>query len=264
MERGILAFLLLGTAGLCAFAQTISLEEAIQTSAREMGTRLEKGIQIAVLNFDTSSKKMASYVIDEMNNAIVNNGELTVVDRQLLALLRKEIDFNDSGDVSNSSAQQIGRMLGAQMIVSGSIELVGDSYRFRIQVLEVETAAIKYSYSVNIKTDQLVRTLIGGNSGLDYTTGERAGAAALNTFFGSGSFFLQKDKIGGGITAGIEGIGIILAIVGGLIPDYKTTDDFEYVADPTGSIVPPLRPGLSIIRLPTGRALLWAGRFPSG
>ncbi|MDR0656441.1 MAG: penicillin-binding protein activator LpoB [Treponema sp.] len=223
MKRSFLTALMLGAAVLCAFAQAITLDEAIQASAKEIGERLQKDTRIAVLNFNSSSPRMATYVIEELNNAIVNDGRLIAVDRQRLDLIRQELDFNDSGEVSNASAQQIGRMVGAQMIVSGSLNLVGGSYRFRVQALEVESAAMRYSYAKDIQQDQLVNSLLAGTEEIaDFSTSERVRAGALNLLFGAGSF-MQKDMLGGGVTAALEGLGVVAFVWG--VAGYSSEKD---------------------------------------
>jgi TolB-like protein len=219
MKRGFLTVLMLGTAVLCAFAQTVTLDEAIRTCGEEISGRFEKNTKIAVLNFGSSSEAMSAYVIDELNTVLVNDGRLTVLSRKDLDLIREEIDFNDSGEVSNQSAQQIGRMLGAQFIVNGSLGIVGGNYRFVGQVLEIETAAIKYSKTLNIENNTVVKSLMSdktsGSAVLveDFTSAERAGAVAMNLAFGLGSF-RQKDRLGGTVTLIAEGLGLVVAIIG--------------------------------------------------
>jgi TolB-like protein len=170
---------------------------------------------IAVLNFGSASPNMSNYVLEELNDGLVNQGNLIVVDRRNLAVLQQEMNFQQSGEVSDETAQAIGRRLGAQMVVSGSLSILGSSYRFRIQALEVETAVIKYSQTQNVQNDRTVQTLMAGSAaGVDFTMQERVGAAALNLVFGMGSFILQKDNKGGGKTALFESIGIVGMVTG--------------------------------------------------
>jgi hypothetical protein len=102
-------------------------------------------------------------------------------------------------------------MAGAAFIISGYFELMADSYRLRIQALEVETTTIKYSFTNNILNTQQVKALMSETGIVDFTVPERAGAAVGNLVFGLGSF-LQKDFVGGGITAGAEALGTVLTL----------------------------------------------------
>jgi hypothetical protein len=74
------------------------------------------------------------------------------------------MDFQMSGEVSDESAQSIGRKLGAQIIVSGSIAPLGDLYRLRIRAIEVESAAIRGVNSQNIKLDGILASLTKNKS----------------------------------------------------------------------------------------------------
>ncbi|MDR3200140.1 MAG: CsgG/HfaB family protein [Spirochaetales bacterium] len=96
-----------------------------------------------------------------MTANIVNNGKLTVVDRQNLDIIRQEMNFQMSGEVDEASAQEIGKKLGAQTILSGSIELLGDMYRLRIRAISVQTAAIQGVQSANVGQDRILAALTG-------------------------------------------------------------------------------------------------------
>jgi TolB-like protein len=216
MKKYTFLTVLLGIAA-AAFSQ-VTLDQAIKSSAEEMSGKLEKGGRIAVLNVSSISESMSTYVIDELGSALINDGRLKVVERdaEKLDFIRKEIDFSDSGEVSQKSALQIGRMLEARYIISGKIIAIGSAYRLTIEVLEVEPATKEYLKNFNIQNDQLVRgLLIADGQILDYTIQERAGTAALNLAFGTGSF-VQKDTTGGTIIAIAEGLGVVCMIVGGI------------------------------------------------
>ena len=216
MKRGFFFAFLFCLAGIYAFSQTaVSLGEAIRTASDEISSRLGSETRIAVVNFNSASPSMNNHVLGELNNALTNKRNLTVVGRgDLLESARQELNLNLSGEVSDASAQDIGRFLGAQMVVSGSLSIAGADYSFRIQVLEVETAAIRYSQTFYILNDRQVRTLMGDSAIVqNFTPGERTGAAVLNLALGLGSFAIQKDPFGGGVTAALEAMGTAAVIV---------------------------------------------------
>jgi TolB-like protein len=137
MKR-LVFFLCCALAAANAAAQsTVSLDDAIKTSATDIEAKLTKGVKVVVLNFKAPTKRFSDYVLEELTAAIVNSGKLLVVDRQNLALIQQEMDFQMSGEVSDTSAQEIGMKLGAQSIVSGSLEDMGDYYRIRFRTIEV-------------------------------------------------------------------------------------------------------------------------------
>jgi hypothetical protein len=146
------------------------------------------------------------------------------------------MQFQTSGLVSDESAQAIGRMLGAQYIISGSMEFVAGFYRFRIQALSVENAVITYSGSRNVANDRVITSLTttpttttGSGSGAagDFAAAERNRARWLNIFWGAGSFS-QRDILGGSITALLDVGGLVCIGFGvGSIVTRKHHDDSD-------------------------------------
>jgi TolB-like protein len=144
------------------FSQNISLDSALEQGGQFVSESLPVGAKIGLLNFDTNeNEELSEYIIDELTMHIVNIGKIVVVDRANLDVIRKEMAFQLSGEVSDESAQVIGKMLGAQTIVSGAMARLGDHYRFRIRLLSVETAQIQSMRAYNIGMDDNFAALLG-------------------------------------------------------------------------------------------------------
>jgi hypothetical protein len=194
----------------CAGLQGQTLDDSIKNAAQELSSRLTQGSTVAVINFQSQSTRLTDYTIDELNNALVHIGALETVERRRLDAVREELNFNMSGEVSDESAQGIGRIFGAQSIIMGSIELIGSQYRIRFQAIATERATIQYAFSEDIKGDKVLESLLQGTGYLvDFTFEERLKASGLNLLLGAGSFFIERDTFGGVITAIVEGLGII-------------------------------------------------------
>jgi TolB-like protein len=161
MKRPVaIVFLLL----LCAaygFAQDMTLDAALKNSTLYLVEKLPQKTLVVVLNFSSKHEDLSTYVIEELTANLVNNGKLTVVDRQNLDIIQKEMQFQMSGEVSDESAQAIGKKLGAQTIISGSIDPLGSMLRLRIRAIEVQTAAIQAMHTMNIVRDTVVAALTG-------------------------------------------------------------------------------------------------------
>ena len=132
--------------------RTVLLDQAIRAAAENIENSVQIGQKIAVLNFSSPSEQFSAYVLEELSDQLVNGRRLVVVDRRELELIRQEENFQMSGEVSYESAQAIGKKLGAQLIVSGSLTAMGNAYRFRIRVLNVESAAIEASFPADLNT----------------------------------------------------------------------------------------------------------------
>ena len=141
-----------------------TLDQAIAEAAAEIEERFTAGSKIAVLNFNSASDQFSEYVIDEITANLVSNRLLTVVDRKEVDLIRSEFEFQFSGEVSDDSMQEMGRMLGAQAIVSGSLQNIGGSYRIVIRALNVQTAIVEVQYRTDIAGDSRVQALLGGGT----------------------------------------------------------------------------------------------------
>jgi hypothetical protein len=103
-----------------------------------------------------------------------------VVDRQQLNTIRAELEFHTSGEVSDESAQSIGQMLGAQIIISGAVSQIGDLYRLRVRALSVQSAQIAGQFNRNIPEGPSVAALVRSRA-IAYDGGESQGSAARNT-----------------------------------------------------------------------------------
>jgi TolB-like protein len=231
MMRKVLLILLFCVGTIPAFAQqdTIILDEAINQSMTYLSGRLTRGAKVVVLNLNAPSKELSDYIIEELTAYIVNEGTLTVVDRRNLELLQQELNFQMSGEVSDETAQEIGRKLGAQIIISGSISPLGENYRMRIQAIGVESAQILGVQTASVEMDATLAALLrvkytgaraqpsrtsrketSGAGGHGFSTGRKVGAGFMNIAFGLGSFTM--GDWGGGLTI-LGGY----AVAGGLI-----------------------------------------------
>jgi TolB-like protein len=144
----------------------MTLDEAIKEASVRIDERLAAGTKIAPLNFTSPSDKFSGYVLDDLTANLVDSGKLTVVDRNEVDLIRGEFNFQFSGEVGDDSMQELGRMLGAQSIISGSLTDMGGFYRMVIRVLNVESAAVEVQHRANIVNDTIVAALLtGGKSG---------------------------------------------------------------------------------------------------
>jgi len=156
----------------------MTLDRAIADAAARIDERIPTGSKIALLNFSSPSDRFSLYVLDELSANLLDSGRLTVVDRREIDLIRGEFDFQFSGEVGDESMQNIGQMLGAQSIVSGSLTEIGGDYRIAIRVLNVQSAAIEVHFRSDIANDRRVQALLeGGRTGAVAVAQPRSPAA---------------------------------------------------------------------------------------
>ena len=144
-----------------AFSQAVTIDNALRNSTTYLNTRIKANTKVVVLNFTSDWPRLSDYIIDELIGYIVNDGNLAVVDRNNLETIRKELNFQLSGEVSDETAQSIGRMLGAQTIINGNITTLGNSYRLRVRAISVESAQIIGMNNVDVAHDSRIAALTG-------------------------------------------------------------------------------------------------------
>jgi hypothetical protein len=116
--------------------------------------------------------------LNELEANLLDLEKLTVVDRKEIDLIRKEFNFQLSGEVADDSMQELGRMLGAQSIVSGSLLDIGGIYRIVVRVLDVQSATVTTQYRADIINDNRVQALLEtGKIGNEAVSSEKSSPA---------------------------------------------------------------------------------------
>jgi formylglycine-generating enzyme required for sulfatase activity len=133
---------------------TVPLDQAIREAAQNIENNVAAGQKVAVLNFTSPTEQFSEYVIDELSIQLANGKKVVVVDRRELDLIRQEEQFQMSGEVSDESMQSIGKKLGAQVVVSGSLNSMGGAYRFRMRALNVETAVVETGSTADLSVGE--------------------------------------------------------------------------------------------------------------
>jgi len=121
---------------------TPGLDGAINRAGRDLINDLPNNSRIAVINISSNNENMSAMVVDELEFLLVSSRKFTIVDRSTLEAIRKEQNFQMSGDVSDASAVSIGNLLGANIVITGNITRTGTSQRLSIRALNVTTAQI--------------------------------------------------------------------------------------------------------------------------
>lgn len=142
--------------------EIIPLEMVIARISRYFIGRIPADSTVVVLNIDDETHRLSEYLIEELTENIINNSSLKVVERKKLESLLEEMNFGMSGYVDDESAQKIGHILGARIIVSGSIRYLTDKIlRLQLKAITVETAQITgmQSENLDISGDATLRKL---------------------------------------------------------------------------------------------------------
>jgi len=163
----LIAIMVISCGGSPAPAENRSADEldaAIRETSDYLNRQLSAGNKLVILNIQSEFPALSEYIIDELIANTVNDRVFTVADRHQLDMIRAELDFQMSGEVDDTTAQALGRMAGAQIIVSGAVSRIGNLYRLRIRALNVQTASIAGQFNRNIPEGITITALTGSRA----------------------------------------------------------------------------------------------------
>jgi len=156
------------------------LDHAMREFSDYLNKRISVGSKAVFLNVKSDWPDLSEYILSSLTENAVNDDVFTVVDRQQLDVIRAEQNFQWSGEVDDASAQEIGKLLGAQSIISGSITAIGSIYRIQIRAIAVQTAAVQGQFSQNVDSKSSIvaaltkKVVPAGSSSLATATGNHA------------------------------------------------------------------------------------------
>jgi Ca2+-binding EF-hand superfamily protein len=147
-------------AGQTAKGRTQSLDERIQAlrlaaenAPKQTAVFSQKHIDItgkklAVVGLTSTTKNIGQEDLDGtttfLENAFVNVGSVSIVDRSDIDKVMSELELQLSGAVAtnDTNAVKVGKLSGADIIVTGTISLVGKKYYLNVRLITVDTGDI--------------------------------------------------------------------------------------------------------------------------
>ena len=104
------------------------------------------GSSLAVLGVrdmtEVMQESQTDLLVSFLENAFVNYGNVTVVDRQNLEKIMEEYKYQTSALVDEQTAVEIGKLSGADAIAIGNLSRLSDTYYLHLKVINVQSGAI--------------------------------------------------------------------------------------------------------------------------
>ena len=96
---------------------------------------------LAVLDFDGYgiSEPEVAALINRLRTNMTQLDQYRIIERGLMIDILREQDFQMSGCTSDECAVEVGQLLGAQFMLSGSIGKVGMTWTIEMRIIDVET-----------------------------------------------------------------------------------------------------------------------------
>jgi TolB-like protein len=116
-----------------------------------------KKTKVAVVDFQLhgegyETKDIGKFVAEWLITALVRDGRFEVIERRLLEKVLTEQQLGLSGIIDEDSASKLGRMLGAKVVISGSILSLKDQIEVNARIIDVQTGSVIAAESVKSQT----------------------------------------------------------------------------------------------------------------
>jgi TolB-like protein len=118
--------------------------------------------RIAVIEFDNigtlaKRKEVGRTVSEMLTNRLSQHRDLfEVVERSQLEKVLKELALAQTGLIDSKSAQQVGQMMGAQAILSGSVSEAGKFFIVNARMVDVSSGTVILSESVELEQQGMI------------------------------------------------------------------------------------------------------------
>lgn len=126
------------------------ITDALENAAQEVITSLQEKkltkLKIAIVNVSSSDAEVSEYVAGDLESLLVKN-DFIIVDRSELDRIRREQNFQLSGDVDDDQIVSVGKFAGAGIVITGRITGSGSMRRLRLRAIDVQSAEVKASSS---------------------------------------------------------------------------------------------------------------------
>jgi TolB-like protein len=120
-----------------------------------LGTFLYAVPAIAVIDFDSGdycTTQKAAIMTDLLRNELIRSGKADIVDRRNMDRIITEMKFQMGDWVNPSRVKQIGQMIGADYLMTGNFDMLGNNLYLVVQLLDIETARAVYSSRMILAT----------------------------------------------------------------------------------------------------------------
>ncbi|MCD6462426.1 MAG: hypothetical protein J7L52_01860 [Thermotogae bacterium] len=137
-----------------------TLDEVAAFIARDLTSSLATDSRITVMNFKASEQDVPSELIEllsnEIVNAMINEARVMVLDRDFMDMILEEHKMQLAG-ITEEESVQIGKLMGADYVLTGQVLLVGEEYNVYARIIDVQTSKIVASCKKGFRWEERKR-----------------------------------------------------------------------------------------------------------
>lgn len=107
----------------------------------------------------------SDHLVEELTTKLVNDGKVTVAERAQLDKVMRELKLQSSGQVSDSTAKQLGQLLGVDAVLVGKYTDFGNEVRVNERIIDTQSGQVLAATSTTIRKTRQVAQLLGQPGG---------------------------------------------------------------------------------------------------
>jgi len=169
-------FLLTATS---AFALEKSFDQGLDEIAQKITNSIPEGSRktVAVIDFNSIEGNitvLGRFIEEELITRLFETGRFKVIERSLLEKAIEELKFNTSDLIDPTIAKQVGKVVGADAIVTGTLTDLGQSMKVNARVIMVESGEVIGAAGAQIVNDSAIREMLKKPLNSSFSTGSGA------------------------------------------------------------------------------------------
>lgn len=147
----------------------VTLNQQLQNLTNQIISSFKKSdiSKIAIIEFadlDGNVTNLGIFIAEELITRIFMTNKFQVIERNLLNKIIKEQEFGMTGYIDDESAISIGKILGVEAIVSGSITDLGNNIKINARLISTEEGTIFSVASITLPKDNTIKKLMSESS----------------------------------------------------------------------------------------------------
>ena len=176
------------------------LEQGVKDIAQQLSASMSGQVKkLAVIEFPDLNgyqSSLGQFIAEELITQLSAGGkpgQFDVVERRQLARVLKEQQLTESGLFDADSIAKIGKMLGIEAIITGSIADLGADVKINARAISVETAKVFSAASAKIPKSETVQLLMRQSAGQGGASPVVGGSQAPGRRVQRGDVFFQNE-----------------------------------------------------------------------
>jgi len=178
LRTQMMLLILLGVSPMIASGAQKLLPDAMSDLSKDIASRVakEQKTKLAVVPFRELGGEptvLGTYLAEKLVTDLVNIGNLDLVERSTLDKVMGELKLNSSGAVDPATAKQVGKLVGANAIITGTITEFQSFISLNCRLIDTQTGRIFAAAEARIVKDDDVKKAMTPMSSAGGTAGSR-------------------------------------------------------------------------------------------